>query len=345
VIMLNPALSTVALLLLVTTTGAWPRVRLVGGLSPREGRLEVYYSGWGTVCDNGFTDSAARVVCYMLGYGRVGRVIGNHYGAGSGPNWMDNVQCSGTERNIDQCSHEGWSRHNCTHSQDVSVSCNTVRLVEVSHQREGRLEVYYGGVWGTVCRDYFNDAAARVVCNMLGYGYIGWNIGTRYGAGSGMIWLDDVRCNGTETTISQCRHNSWGSHNCDHSNDVSVSCKETAVRLVGGVSPLEGLLEVYHNGTWGTACGDHFNNAAAKVVCYTLTGRLVGHFIGNRYGAGSGPIWLDNVQCNGTENNISACQHNGWGRHNCTHSQDVSVSCPAVRLVGGSRLKTTRRTT
>jgi len=69
--MLNLALFTVALLLLMTTKGAH-NVRLVGGPSPLEGRLEVYHSGrWGTVCDDGFTDSTARVVCYQLEYGRV----------------------------------------------------------------------------------------------------------------------------------------------------------------------------------------------------------------------------------------------------------------------------------
>ena len=45
-------------------------VRLVAGPSAREGRLEVQYDGqWGTVCDDEFTDAAAAVVCYMLGYG------------------------------------------------------------------------------------------------------------------------------------------------------------------------------------------------------------------------------------------------------------------------------------
>jgi len=45
-------------------------VRLVAGPSAREGRLEVYYDEqWGTVCDDGFTDEEARVVCVMLGYG------------------------------------------------------------------------------------------------------------------------------------------------------------------------------------------------------------------------------------------------------------------------------------
>jgi len=44
--------------------------RLVGGRSSREGRVEVYFGSlWGTVCNRGFTDAAAKVVCYMLGYG------------------------------------------------------------------------------------------------------------------------------------------------------------------------------------------------------------------------------------------------------------------------------------
>jgi len=47
-------------------------VALVDGATPQEGRLEVQYNGvWGTVCDDGFTDAAARVVCYSLGFGFV----------------------------------------------------------------------------------------------------------------------------------------------------------------------------------------------------------------------------------------------------------------------------------
>jgi len=46
----------------------------------------------------------------------------------------------------------------------------SVRLVG-GDERHGRLEVFLEGMWGTVCGDYFNDEAARVVCNMLGFGY------------------------------------------------------------------------------------------------------------------------------------------------------------------------------
>jgi len=334
--MLNPALCAVVLLVILTMGTAQVSVRLVGGPSPLEGRVEVYYNDtWGTVCYHQFDDLDAKVVCYMLGCGHYGRYIGQLYGTGGGPTWLSRVQCRGTETNIADCEHNGWGSHTwrCRWYK-VSVLCPWARLVGGTSAQEGRLEVYHNGTWGTVCDNGFNDAAARVVCHMLRYEY-GWFINNRYGAGSGQIWLDDVQCNGTETNIENCQHNGWGNHSCDHYKDVSVSC--IMVRLVGSSSPREGRLEVYYNDTWGTVCHNHFNDTEAKVVCNMLGYRNGGQFIGNRYGSISGQIWMGDIRCNGMETNIASCQHGDWGSHNCSHNTDISVSCFCeVRLVGDS---------
>jgi len=68
--------------------------------------------------------------------------------------------------------------------------------------------------------------------------------------------------------------------------------------------------------------------ALYKFICFIFllyAYRYDGQFIGSRYGAGSGQIWL--VRCNGRETSITNCQYRSWSRHNCTHDNDVSVSC------------------
>lgn len=48
---------------------------------------------------------------------------------------------------------------------------------------------------------------------------------------------------------------------------------------------------------------------------------------GAPYGQGSGHIVLDYVNCRGPETSIASCEHYGYNKHACSHSEDVGVVC------------------
>lgn len=130
------------------------------------------------------------------------------------------------------------------------VEGNAVRLVGGSSGSEGRVEIFYNGQWGTVCDDYWNDLNARVVCQQLGfYGNSYATSGAQFGPGARTqpIWLDDVRCVGSEEYLSGCPNRGWGVHNCFHWEDAGVICRgEERGRRMGRVGGRASYL-----GTWG----------------------------------------------------------------------------------------------
>ncbi|KAM6226174.1 scavenger receptor cysteine-rich domain-containing protein DMBT1-like isoform 4-T4 [Porphyrio hochstetteri] len=227
-----------------------------------------------------------------------------------------------------------------------------VRLVGSSDRCAGRVEVFYNGTWGTVCDDGWGSPEGRVVCRQLGCGSVlSVAPGTRYGEGTGQIWLDEVNCTGEERDLSECRARPWGEHNCHHVEDASVECTDSSVtalgtlQLLSGPNRCAGRVEVLHDHMWGTVCDDGWDLNDAAVVCRQLgCGRALSATSGARFGRGHDPIWLDEVNCTGTEDNLFDCRASAWGQNNCFHGEDAGVICSAsgvsvaveLRLTNGS---------
>ncbi|NWH42485.1 C163A protein, partial [Chloropsis hardwickii] len=152
---------------------------------------------------------------------------------GTGPVWRDSFHCAGTEAQLGQCPVSSLGASLCSHEQDAAVICSgerwpssrQVRLAEGRGRCQGRVEIYWQGSWGSVCDDSWDLADASVVCQQLGCGGALQAVGSAaFGAGSGHIWLDGVKCSGAEAALWECPAGPWGQHDCGHKEDAGVIC-------------------------------------------------------------------------------------------------------------------------
>ncbi|KAI8496818.1 scavenger receptor [Branchiostoma belcheri] len=394
----------------VTLTSGLKRIRLVEHgrwpHGPNEGRVEVRPVGswtWGIVCAKHFDLRDADVVCRMLGY-----IWANSFSSfsydGRRLAYMADLRCDGNESSLFNCSYAGWGSHDCEDGKYARVVCDPsrIRLIGGSGPNEGRVEVRPEDSmnWGTVCHNRFNMDDADVVCRMLGYpNAIQVQNDAYFGQGTGPIYMDDLRCDGNETSLFSCSYAGWTIHDCDHGQDAGVVCRtgsfaprvghvgvrvgkgrgkprdsssalvgrraedesrgfprpfppfpypdahvtypgrkgswecathSSRIRLVGGSGPNEGRVEIRPADSfrWGTVCHNTFGFEDAEVVC-----RMLGYpnvyrvRPGAYFGRGMGPIYLEDLQCDGTESSLFNCSQKGWRVHDCDHWDDVGVVC------------------
>ena len=126
-------------------------LRLVGGERESEGRVEICVEGfWGTVCDSGWSQREALVVCRQSGFGERGPHLitlsfltilcyvcvslivgatplpGAYFGEGSGP--VLSYSCTSRESHLSECSVGTVGAVNCHHGRDAAVRCQCEEL-------------------------------------------------------------------------------------------------------------------------------------------------------------------------------------------------------------------------
>ena len=101
-----------------------------------------------------------------------------------------------------------------------------IRLVDGPTQLEGRVEICFNNTYGSVCHDLWGEADAQVVCKQLGFNDSGASAlaNAYYNSSSGPIYLDNVQCEGNETSLIECDYDR-NVNDCDHTEDAGVSCQ------------------------------------------------------------------------------------------------------------------------
>lgn len=246
-------------------------LKLVDGRGEYEGNVEIYHMGkWGSVCDDEWDMREATVVCRHLGYERPYRVThSSMFGPAKRRFWMDNLYCTGEEKNLTACRFDGWGANDCTSSEAAGVVCSSpeitateettttpkppkkdpllrikdatehsmsIRLAGGRVHEEGRVEVKFGdSAWGLVCGDGWSIFEAMVVCRQLGLGYANDAIQTDFFGGnvSSMV-LSGVQCHGDEASLSHCLHDQMGDVSCPgkSENIAGVVCTSVMADLV-----------------------------------------------------------------------------------------------------------------
>ncbi|KAI2658318.1 Neurotrypsin [Labeo rohita] len=236
-----------------------------------------------------------------------------------------------------------------------------LRLVGGEEDFEGRVEVFHDGRWGTICDDQWDDMDAEVVCRQLGLGG-GAEVAPAgvFGEGTGLILLDDVECEGSESSLLECKHSVWGRHDCSHSEDVGIRCHRVETNEVPLAPESTGKLSSTHTNICvsvkveiqeadgETAASNSVSQCQAthkqvrrvsaqvsragydnqnehidqEAESGVSKARPMGYF-----GAGKGTFHLINVRCTGKESFLGECPSKGQESHACKHGQDAGVVC------------------
>ncbi|KAM6296444.1 antigen WC1.1-like [Podargus strigoides] len=305
------------------------------------GRLQVFYNGtWGSVLSNPMPAKTVSLACEELGCGDSGyqetpppsvRVFGSA--------WVDHVECGERNSSFWQCPSAAWQLQSYDDLRDethitcavkgrdrahrgFSVPCQTLLLLVAqmglqlsephmftsscqlgSQQRLGEAEVSPGEV---------SEETSQ-----------GSEEHPLHGHAPAALNQDPWLC-----LLSRCPGRSLPSPDREK------------IRATGGENGCSGRVEVWHRGSWGTVCDDSWDMRDAAVACRQLgCGPAVSALEEAAFGEGTGPIWLEKVECRGTESSLQDCWARPGDSGACRHKEDAAVNCSAAPSTAAPTLR------
>ena len=110
----------------------------------------------------------------------------------------------------------------------VSLFTVTVRLAGINDTNvnyTGRVEVFYKGKWGKICRDGWDMYDVKVVCRQLGFrSALAEFIGIDTKDANVSVVMSKVNCDGTEPDWESCRR-LGGDDNCVDDTGAQAMCE------------------------------------------------------------------------------------------------------------------------
>ncbi|XP_072050953.1 neurotrypsin-like [Amphiura filiformis] len=334
-----------AILLAVVCNDSTPMprpTRLAGSSLPTEGRLEILglNGEWGRVCSPRLSrirwdGKSAEVACRQLGFTKWSHHLApGAYGEGSGQILLTGADCNGTESDLESCDHYMWGYLNIPGDRcyDITLACDvpthiSLRLVGGSAPTRGILQVSFNGLAGNICNKSWDHNDTLVACRQLGF-VEGFSYAAPLElfdteARAWTFWLEDIGCKGDESNIQDCPHSAWGDQlyeGCKEGAEVAIVCNEPIpeVRLVGGKTSKEGLLQIKFRGDWGYVCasseeGTMWTDVESNVVCHQLgydgwAFAVASELFGIEFDLKTRHS-LKKVRCDGHEEALVLCRH------------------------------------
>ncbi|KAL3866131.1 hypothetical protein ACJMK2_043461, partial [Sinanodonta woodiana] len=320
-------------------------VRLTNGDNLSHGAVQVNMNGnWGAVCNHQWDVKDAMVTCGQLHFEKGLPLCCAPYGYTSTMGFMDNMQCTGSEKKLIDCQHGPPYGQSCMMDY-ASVFCYDGELptsytltLSGPNNSTGAVEVKFLNITGRICADNWDDVDATVVCKEMGfsrgeaYTHYKWSTGRGENA---PFWTSRLNCTAKDRNLGSCEKVPFGYvDSCVSRHYAGVLCyydHGLSFRLGGG-GQNHGRVEVAVDGQWGTVCNRYFDMNDASVFC-----KYLGYVTGfpsytKDFEKAKGIVYEPNLHCNGSENSLKDCPLEGWrkitGSHACAdHEMDAAVYC------------------